>query len=79
MTNEFDIRELVYFPIDYASDGLAESLRKRGKMFWKCRRRNYVQYIGALDDGMQKSAGPAFYRIAKVIANLDIDGFKVHD
>lgn len=52
---EFDITDLSVYPMEFASRETIEALRRRGRMFWKCRHRNYVQYTGAIDDGMQVS------------------------
>jgi hypothetical protein len=52
---EFDITDLSTYPMEFASRETIEALRNRGRMFWKCRHRNYVQYTGAIDDGMQVS------------------------
>ncbi|KAM0437654.1 hypothetical protein ACHAPT_002018 [Fusarium lateritium] len=54
-TDEFDITDLPLYPIEFASDAVVEALRKRGRMFWECRFRNYVEYTTEEDDGIQNS------------------------
>ncbi|KAM0543609.1 hypothetical protein ACHAPJ_012196 [Fusarium lateritium] len=52
-TEPFDLTELPLYPIDSAGDVVAEVLRKRGRMFWKCRFRNYVSCVAGADDEFQ--------------------------
>ena len=46
-------------PMDFSDDNIAitESLRERGKMFWRCRGRNYVCYKSFVDDGIKTAVG----------------------
>ncbi|PQE03869.1 hypothetical protein CJF30_00006594 [Rutstroemia sp. NJR-2017a BBW] len=53
ITEVFSIRELSFYPIKYAEASLEVALKKRGMMFWKCRLRNYVSYLGEPYDGLQ--------------------------
>lgn len=39
--------------MEFASEDETEALRKRGRMFWKCRMRNYVSVRTESDDDMQ--------------------------
>ncbi|KAI1302934.1 hypothetical protein F5Y03DRAFT_407401 [Xylaria venustula] len=43
-TREFPIRDLSIYPARFANEDDITAIRQRGKMFWKCRRRNYVCY-----------------------------------
>ncbi|KAK1983518.1 ATPase [Colletotrichum cereale] len=52
----FSIEDLPVYPMDYASNGTVEGLRKRGRMFWKCRHRNYVSSSRFSDDVIQASS-----------------------
>ncbi|KAI1827299.1 hypothetical protein F4861DRAFT_550865 [Xylaria intraflava] len=45
------IQDLSTYPARFADKGDIEAIRERGKMFWKCRRRNYVCYKGSELDG----------------------------
>lgn len=56
----FKIQELPLCPINFASEDVIEALRKRGRMFWKCRFKNYVSLHSELDDDMQNSVGSYF-------------------
>lgn len=55
LTKPFKIQELPLCPIRFASEDVIESLRKRGRMFWKCRFKNYVSLHTELEDDMQNS------------------------
>jgi hypothetical protein len=54
-TEEFAITDLPLYPIEYASSEVAEALRQRGRMFWKCRFRNYVSHAGEMSEDIQDS------------------------
>lgn len=43
------INSLDIFPLKYASDATFNQLRRRGKSFWKCRKRALVSYRGDAD------------------------------
>ncbi|GAP89771.1 putative TOB3 [Rosellinia necatrix] len=51
LTRKFPVRELSIYPARFADEGDIIAIRERGKMFWKCRRRNYVCYKGAEFEG----------------------------
>ncbi|KXH32881.1 ATPase [Colletotrichum simmondsii] len=51
----FEILRLPFYPVKYANPGVEESLRQRGRMFWKCRRRNYVHSRSFSDDDIRRS------------------------
>ncbi|EGU88897.1 hypothetical protein FOXB_00555 [Fusarium oxysporum f. sp. conglutinans Fo5176] len=57
---EFNITELPLYPIEYASHETTEGLRKRGRMFWKCRFRNYVGLAQETSEEIQDSIGSRF-------------------
>ncbi|KAH6954262.1 P-loop containing nucleoside triphosphate hydrolase protein [Fusarium avenaceum] len=57
---EFAITDLPLYPIEYASSEVAEALRQRGRMFWKCRFRNYVSLSGDMNEDIQDSIGSRF-------------------
>ncbi|KAK2031771.1 P-loop containing nucleoside triphosphate hydrolase protein [Colletotrichum zoysiae] len=56
----FEINKLPLYPVTYASPGVEDSLRQRGRMFWKCRRRNYVYSRSVSDDDIRRSADSRF-------------------
>ncbi|KAF5586166.1 AAA family ATPase [Fusarium pseudocircinatum] len=57
---EFNITELPLYPIEYASNETTKALRSRGRMFWKCRFRNYVGLSQETNDEVQDSNGSRF-------------------
>ncbi|KAM0289577.1 hypothetical protein ACHAPQ_006901 [Fusarium lateritium] len=59
-TEEFAITDLPLYPIEYASSEVAVALRQRGRMFWKCRFRNYVSLTGEMSEDIQDSTGSRF-------------------
>ncbi|KAF9773311.1 hypothetical protein IL306_008916 [Fusarium sp. DS 682] len=59
-TEEFNITELPLYPIAYASHETTDALRKRGRMFWKCRLRNYVELAQEMSEEIQDSIGSRF-------------------
>jgi hypothetical protein len=54
-TEEFDITDLPLYPIQYASNEVFEALHQRGRMFWKCRFRNYVSLAREMSEDVQDS------------------------
>ncbi|QPC72221.1 hypothetical protein HYE68_002973 [Fusarium pseudograminearum] len=58
--DEFNITDLPLYPIEYASGEIADALRKRGKMYWKCRFRNYVGLAQETGEEIQDSIGSRF-------------------
>ncbi|KAM0296872.1 hypothetical protein ACHAPM_010058 [Fusarium culmorum] len=58
--DEFNITDLPLYPIEYASSEIADALRKRGKMYWKCRFRNYVGLAQETSEEIQDSIGSRF-------------------
>lgn len=56
--DEFNITDLPLYPIEYASSEIADALRKRGKMYWKCRFRNYVGLAQETSEEIQDSVNP---------------------
>ncbi|KAI0968984.1 ATPase [Xylaria arbuscula] len=59
-TREFPIRDLSIYPARFANESDITAIRQRGKMFWKCRRRNYVCYKDAELDGANSMSDPRF-------------------
>ncbi|KAK4085061.1 uncharacterized protein Triagg1_51 [Trichoderma aggressivum f. europaeum] len=59
-TGNFPITDMLVYPIEYASKEVVSALRKRGNMFWKCRKSHYVSYIGKTDHGIQSSMDSRF-------------------
>ncbi|SCV34357.1 related to TOB3 (member of AAA-ATPase family) [Fusarium fujikuroi] len=57
---ELKITDLPLYPVKYASHETTEALRKRGKMFWKCRFRNYVGLSQEISQEVQDSIGCRF-------------------
>ncbi|KAH7126025.1 ATPase [Dactylonectria macrodidyma] len=61
MTEEFPIDQLLVYPMKYATHEVAAALRERGKMFWKCRHRNFIYFSGAVKDSIYNAhAGSRF-------------------
>jgi hypothetical protein len=52
MTEAFNITDLSFYPIKYAKVGLEDALRARGRIFWKCRLRNYISYREEANTGI---------------------------
>lgn len=52
---EIDITELDVYPARFASSDILQTLKERGKMFWKCRKRRYVCYNDTIEDTMNIS------------------------
>jgi hypothetical protein len=40
----FEMHELNIYPMRYASDEIRETLKHRGEMFWRCRKRCLISY-----------------------------------
>ncbi|KAF5696351.1 AAA family ATPase [Fusarium globosum] len=57
---EFKITDLPLYPVKYASHETTEALRRRGRMFWKCRSRNYVGLSQETSEEVQDSIGSRF-------------------
>lgn len=55
LTHELKIESLSYYPQQFASADLSQSLLDRGKMFWQCRKRKYVSTSEIGGDGLQSS------------------------
>lgn len=51
-SKDFSIFDLPIYPIQFASDEVVKAIRNRGKMFWRCRFRNYVSYSSEGDGGI---------------------------
>lgn len=49
------IAELNVFPIQYASTEVIDTLRRRGKTFWKCRNRRLVSYLDNQKESVQNT------------------------
>lgn len=47
---EIDITELEVYPVRFAEPSVVQTLKERGKMFWKCRQRRYVCYNDTVED-----------------------------
>ncbi|KFY06830.1 hypothetical protein V492_07707 [Pseudogymnoascus sp. VKM F-4246] len=60
MTDPFNISDLMIYPIKFAENGLKNTLRARGEMFWKCRWRNYVSYSEDSTSGIQRTSDSRF-------------------
>lgn len=60
LEESFNIQELSLCPMRFASEDVIEALRKRGRMFWKCRFKNYVSLHTELDNDMQNSVRSYF-------------------
>lgn len=55
LSHAFRISELNPHPKAFSDENIdiTKSLRERGKMFWRCRGRNYVCYKSFVDDGIK--------------------------
>ena len=51
LTEKFPIRDLLIYPAQFANGDDVNAIRRRGKMFWKCRHRRYVCYKDTIQDG----------------------------
>ena len=64
-TIEVAIEELKVFPLKYASSEIVNKLRRRGKIFWKCRVQQFISYQESEKDNMQNPVSfEAIYPIA---------------
>lgn len=52
---EFSIRDLLFFPIQFADSNDVKTLQDRGTMFWECRHQRYVSYVTHQSDVFQSS------------------------
>ncbi|KAI2615922.1 hypothetical protein GGR54DRAFT_255090 [Hypoxylon sp. NC1633] len=59
-TRDFSISDLTVYPARFASKYIVNAIRMRGRMFWKCRHRNYVCYKGTVQDGPHSMADSRF-------------------
>ncbi|KAI1132884.1 ATPase [Nemania abortiva] len=60
LTQELRIQDLPIYPSRFADEGDIVAIRERGKMFWKCRYRNYVCYKGSELDRANHMSDPRF-------------------
>jgi hypothetical protein len=51
MEEEFAITDLMIYPLSFAGQDLKQVMLRRGRMFWKCRKRNYVCYKNPAEHG----------------------------
>lgn len=49
------VKDLMVFPLRHADSEVVDKLRKRGRMFWKCRERRFVSYQENESDNAQSS------------------------
>ncbi|CVK94514.1 related to TOB3 (member of AAA-ATPase family) [Fusarium mangiferae] len=63
LTEEFPINAMMVFPMKYVDDGTVRNLRRRGKMFWKCRFRKYVCVRGTPEDHLYGANSGSRYMI----------------
>jgi hypothetical protein len=75
---EFDIVDLLVYPALYAVEEIVRELVARGKMFWKCRHRNYVAYTGIARDGIQNVVLPLPPNSTPGILTVLPDELEVH-
>jgi hypothetical protein len=54
-TEEFTITDLPIYPRRFASQETVRALRERGRMFWRCRERHYVQAIAQSNNSLQET------------------------
>ncbi|KAF2999956.1 hypothetical protein E8E14_003520 [Neopestalotiopsis sp. 37M] len=57
---EFAIADLSIYPQRFASQETVRAMRERGRMFWKCRERHYIQAITQSDNGLRETAHSRF-------------------
>ncbi|KFA79937.1 hypothetical protein S40288_05110 [Stachybotrys chartarum IBT 40288] len=67
-SDPFDIRDLNFYPIEFSSDEAVANLKGRGRMFWKCRTRNYVFHRELAGDKTEDSTESRFM--------VDMDTYK---
>ncbi|KAF4989035.1 hypothetical protein FGRMN_9407 [Fusarium graminum] len=73
-THEFSITDLPLYPMKYASNEVSQALFERGRMFWKCRFRNYVSLSGEISGDIQDSVGSRFMVDIETHKKLHRDG-----
>lgn len=78
MTDPFNISDLMLYPIKFAENGLEDTLRARGEMFWKCRWRNYVSYSEDSNNGIQRTVSILPMRAEIPLISVTV-GFKIYD
>ncbi|KAI1359949.1 hypothetical protein F5Y08DRAFT_62021 [Xylaria arbuscula] len=57
---ELPIQDLSLYPARFAKNEDLDAIRRRGRMFWKCRHRNYVCYKDTKSDGAHSMSDPRF-------------------
>ncbi|CAI6034512.1 unnamed protein product [Clonostachys chloroleuca] len=62
-TEAFDIKSLEFYPKRFARPGIVDTLRARGRFFWRCRYRNYVSSKTNGDSDVHSSAESSRYMI----------------
>ncbi|KAK5625849.1 hypothetical protein RRF57_001565 [Xylaria bambusicola] len=60
LTRKFPIQDLSIYPARFADKHNVDAIRRRGKMFWKCRHRNYVCYKDTELNSTHSMSDPRF-------------------
>lgn len=82
MTEALDITDLNFYPIKYAKVRVEYTLRARGRIFWNCRAKTYVQYSGKVHTDTARTAVRIYPVRQEVILYkklTEIDCIKVHN
>ncbi|KAI7776596.1 hypothetical protein LA080_004746 [Diaporthe eres] len=72
LSHAFQICALNPHPMEFSDENIeiTQSLRERGKMFWRCRGRNYVCYKSFVDDGMRTATDSRFMIDTKTLQQM---------
>lgn len=81
LSHAFRICEINPHPKAFSDEeiGITKSLRERGKMFWRCRGRNYVCYKSFVDDGIKTAVSLHLKKWKDHSLMRNTDRLKVHD
>lgn len=78
-SDSFDIRDLNFYPTEFSSDEAVANLKGRGRMFWKCRTRNYVFHRELAGDRTEDSVRrPVFYMLTTAMLTFGEDRIPIH-
>lgn len=80
-TKVFNINEMDWFPLRYASDEIKELLLERGHKFWRCRTMQFVGYapLADSDDVLESVSPPGMKDFNMHRANIRVGKREVYD
>ncbi|KAH8663645.1 hypothetical protein BGZ60DRAFT_411777 [Tricladium varicosporioides] len=70
MSEAFDITDLNFYPIKYAKAEVEHTLRARGRIFWNCRSKTYVEYSGQVHTDMPRTVTTSRFMVDTATYNL---------